>query len=160
MEAILSRPQCVNPVHISWDVPYKTLHHNDVSTNLTVMGWSSNPRIIPAEQIDSKTGVFVLHTTIWNIFRTWAALATMFKRTFGKVVWLNVVWWHHTIACQLNKRWSLRKFNTLRLRQDDGHFANVIFKFIFLNENIWISIKISLKFVPGVQSTIFHHWFR
>ena len=38
--------------------------------------------------------------------------------------------------------------NTLRLRQDGRHFANDIFKCIFLNENAWISIKISLKFVP------------
>ena len=37
--------------------------------------------------------------------------------------------------------------NTLRLRRNDGHFPD-IFKCIFLNENIWISIKISLKFVP------------
>ena len=37
--------------------------------------------------------------------------------------------------------------NTLRLRQNGRHFADDIFKWIFLNENIWISIKISLKFV-------------
>ena len=36
---------------------------------------------------------------------------------------------------------------TLRLRQDGRHFADNIFKRIFLNENIWISIAISLKFV-------------
>ena len=30
------------------------------------------------------------------------------------------------------------------------HFADGIFKFIFLNENVWISFKISLKFVPKV----------
>ena len=35
-------------------------------------------------------------------------------------------------------------FNTLRLRQDGRHFPNDIFKCIFLNENVWISIKISL----------------
>ena len=28
------------------------------------------------------------------------------------------------------------------------HFADDIFKWIFLNENVWIPIKISLKFVP------------
>ena len=39
-------------------------------------------------------------------------------------------------------------FNTLRPRQNRRHFANDIFKGIFLNENVWISIKISLKFVP------------
>ena len=38
--------------------------------------------------------------------------------------------------------------NTLRPRQDGRHFPDDIFKWIFLNENIWIPIKISLKFVP------------
>ena len=32
--------------------------------------------------------------------------------------------------------------------QNARHFEKDIFKCIFLNENIWISIKISLKFVP------------
>ena len=38
--------------------------------------------------------------------------------------------------------------NTLRPRQNGCHFPDDIFKWIFLNENVWISIKISLKFVP------------
>ena len=38
--------------------------------------------------------------------------------------------------------------NSLRPRQNGCHFADDIFKCIFLNENIWILIKISLKFVP------------
>ena len=38
--------------------------------------------------------------------------------------------------------------NTLRPRQNGRHFADDILKCIFLNENVWISIKISLKFVP------------
>ena len=37
--------------------------------------------------------------------------------------------------------------NTLRPRQDGHHFADDTFKRIFLNENVRISIKISLKFV-------------
>ena len=39
-------------------------------------------------------------------------------------------------------------FNTLRLRQKGRHFPDDIFKWIFLNENVWISINISLKFLP------------
>ena len=39
-------------------------------------------------------------------------------------------------------------FNTSRRSQNGRHFADDIFKGIFLNENIWIPIKISLKFVP------------
>ena len=38
--------------------------------------------------------------------------------------------------------------NTLRPRQNGRHFADDIFKCIFLNENVWIPIKISLKFIP------------
>ena len=38
--------------------------------------------------------------------------------------------------------------NTLRPRQNGRHFPDDIFKCIFWNENIWISIKISPKFVP------------
>ena len=43
---------------------------------------------------------------------------------------------------------SYKVFNTLRPRQHGHHFPNHIFKWIFFNENVWISIKISLKFVP------------
>ena len=38
--------------------------------------------------------------------------------------------------------------NTLRPRQDGRHYADDILKCIFLNENVWTPIKISLKFVP------------
>ena len=40
------------------------------------------------------------------------------------------------------------KFNSLRPRQNKRHFTDDIFKCIFLNENVWIAIIISLKFVP------------
>ena len=46
--------------------------------------------------------------------------------------------WHCIVPC----------VNTLRPRQDVRHFPDNIFKCIFLNENAWILIKISLKFVP------------
>ena len=38
--------------------------------------------------------------------------------------------------------------NTLRQRQSGRYFPDEIFKCNFDNENVWISIKISLKFVP------------
>ena len=49
--------------------------------------------------------------------------------------------------------------NTLSPRKNGRHFPD-IFKCIFLNENAWISIKISLKFLPKVQLTIFQHGLR
>ena len=37
----------------------------------------------------------------------------------------------------------------MRPRQDDRHFRDDFFTCVFLNENIYISINISLKFVPN-----------
>ena len=48
-------------------------------------------------------------------------------------------------VCEL-KMYSL--LNAVRSRQNSRHFPNDIFKCIFLNENVWISIKVSPKFVP------------
>ena len=39
-------------------------------------------------------------------------------------------------------------FNTLRPRRNGHHFSDDILKCIFFDENVWISIKFSLKFVP------------
>ena len=68
---------------------------------------------------------------------------------------------HQFIQCIV----SLRKlpkavFNTLRPRQNDRHFPDDIFKCIFLVENVHISIKILLKFVPKGPISKFQHWFR
>ena len=43
---------------------------------------------------------------------------------------------------------SCNGFNALRPRQNGRDFADDIFKCIFMNENVWIPIKISMKFVP------------
>ena len=45
-------------------------------------------------------------------------------------------------------RETYQLLNTLRPRQNGRHFPDDILKWIFLNENVWISINISLKFVP------------
>ena len=42
----------------------------------------------------------------------------------------------------------MKATNTLRPRQNGRHFADDMFKWIFLNENVWIPIEISQKFVP------------
>ena len=42
----------------------------------------------------------------------------------------------------------LGSFNSLRPRLNRRPLTDDIFKCIFFNENVWISIKISLKFVP------------
>ena len=46
--------------------------------------------------------------------------------------------------------WTLF-FNTLRPRHNGRYFADDIFKCIFVNEKVWISLKILLNFVAMVQ---------
>ena len=59
------------------------------------------------------------------------------------------------------KRLSLwSRHYTLRPRQNRRNFADDIFQCIFLNKNLWISIKISPNFVLKCPITIFHHWLR
>ena len=52
------------------------------------------------------------------------------------------------IRWQYDSGWKYHSINTLRPRQNSNNFAEDIFKCIFCNENVWILIKISLKFVP------------
>ena len=54
--------------------------------------------------------------------------------------------------------WFRLCLNTLGPRQNYRHFANDIFKCIFLNENVWISLKISLKFFPNVLISNIPAW--
>ena len=62
----------------------------------------------------------------------------LFRRTFD-------ISWQST---QYVDKWMVPlKFNTLRLRQNGRRFADDTFIRIFLNENVRISIKISLKSV-------------
>ena len=53
-------------------------------------------------------------------------------------------------TCYPDVIWDMttQALNTLRIRQNGLHFPGNIFKCIFLNENVWNLIEISLKFVP------------
>ena len=53
--------------------------------------------------------------------------------------------WCFTAHCTFKR---LLFYNTLRPRQNGRRFADDVFKYIFLNENVRILIKISLKFIP------------
>ena len=85
----------------------------------------------------------------------------------GSLVWPDIMWYlmswnfheeyfntlekprarrlHHIEASNVE---VVSLINTLRQRRNGQHFADNIFTHIFINENVWISINISLKFVP------------
>ena len=63
-----------------------------------------------------------------------------------------MVWWVFSVAIsvpghQLNHNDDFKRLNTLRPRQNGCLFADDIFKRIFNNENVWISMKFLQKFV-------------
>ena len=71
-----------------------------------------------------------------------------------KLINITILYKHHLITHILLKyvaswhRVAQQSFNSLRPRQNERHFADDIFHYISLIENIWISIKMWLKFVP------------
>ena len=68
----------------------------------------------------------------------------------GAPAWVTPMlthWNHHSHFVVHHHLFWAQCFNSLRLRQNRHHFADDIFKCIFLNENVLILIKISLKFI-------------
>ena len=69
------------------------------------------------------------------------------------------IWWRHNVYNTLCSflmnllSWSSchQSLNRLRSRQNCRSFSDDIFNCIFLNENVWISLKVSLKFVFKVR---------
>ena len=59
----------------------------------------------------------------------------------------------------LSPRPKAHLLNSLRPRRNRRHFADDISRYILVNENVLVPIKISLKFIPKDPLTIFH-WFR
>ena len=66
-------------------------------------------------------------------------------------MWCIFLWCRHITSYESVKCIHSCFFNRLRPRLYGCHFADDSFKCIFLNEHVWISIQISLKFVPKDQ---------
>ena len=90
-----------------------------------------------------------------------------------KLSLVQVMAWHRTGATPLPEpRMTQFQFTgvfmrhrvtvviTLRPRQNGRHFPDDIFKYIFLNENVWIWLRSHWSFFLRLQLTIHQHWFR
>ena len=86
----------------------------------------------------------------------WSLKGCPFKENNVYSVFVSSTWSHLTSA-QINIK-NFKYYlpspscpcvyvNTLKLGQNGRHFADGVFKCIFVSENIWISIRISLNFV-------------
>ena len=62
---------------------------------------------------------------------------------------LLIALWNFRLSPQISYEPMIYgSIKTLRPRQNGRHFADDVFKCIFLKENVWLSPKILLKFVP------------
>ena len=86
---------------------------------------------------------------------------TKFSQTFGILnISIGEIYINHCLARQtlvllpVTHSWyshliiQLGCVNSLRPRQNGCHFTDDVFKWFFVRENVWISLKISLKFGP------------
>ena len=69
------------------------------------------------------------------------------ENEFGFISSIYAIVWHRMGNRPLPGQ-IFSPLNALRPRQNRRHFPDDIFRCIFVNENIWISIKIAPKFVP------------
>ena len=88
---------------------------------------------------------------IWMISKSVAYLHVAY---IGGLIVIEISAFLCPRGCGCNSKSVISKYmlwiSTLRQRQNGRHFADNIFKCIFVNEDVRISIKISLKFVPKV----------
>ena len=84
---------------------------------------------------------------LWRIYR-WIITQLLIHVNFniGMAKWPLKL--GHRLAIEFHRKPLVALLSTLRPRQNGRHFPDDIFKWIFLHENVWISINISLKFVP------------
>ena len=85
-------------------------------------------------------------------------------------VYLSVIYWKMNIEVKFfltdmlfivycfYQNYTICQDNTWTPRQNGCHFTEDISKNIFVNANVWVSIKIDLQ--QRVQITITKHWFR
>ena len=82
-------------------------------------------------------------------------LKSLFARMHFNITQHCFGWWLSYRVGQIRLRSIImhgmllkQTINTLRPRQNGHHFPDGIFECIFSDKNVWISIKIYLKFVP------------
>ena len=122
---------------------------NNIPALVQIMAWrrAGDKPLSDPMMVRSPTHILALNELnncfpIMFLYKT-APLQWIFSQQSG--------YWWPSVATVLNTRsWVSRCLwvNSLRPRQNDRHFADDTFKRILLNENVRISIKISLKLVP------------
>ena len=78
----------------------------------------------------------------------WYKRQARISQLWTSYMWFSAIsYWNRFLAIT-EATILYNQFNSLRPRQNKRHFADDVFKCNFLNENVWIPVEISLKFLP------------
>ena len=154
---IVSSPSCLCPVHWSqllspeWRCSWSSANRRGSTTS----EWSTS--LLP-----SKVRVIL---AVWRYIenRMHNILSIVYITVLHRLSRHMDSLYPSTLSNDLTaymKQMSSLETNTLRRSQDGGCFANVLFKCIFIFENVGISIKILWSLFLVVQLTINQHWFK
>ena len=124
-----------------------TVHDDSMTGNCSMALCEGNPLVIIGSPHKSSAMMFSVMSAWINSSRECGVAGDLWCHYNDQ--------WQRTASCKL-----ITLISTLSPRKNERHFADFIFKHIFLNEDIWIPIKISLKFVPKGSITISLHSFR
>ena len=83
-----------------------------------------------------------------NIIHVYAFCLKINNQTFNILTGNTFEQWNGKYSVVLHIDLKTQMTTHMKPRQNGRHFADAIFKCTFLNENVWIPITISLKFVP------------
>ena len=115
-----------------------------------------------------------IRNTVWKFSRTCHKQYTLYRKYNnshhkGKAAsQMSCLYsWNHCTQKTMSSHWNINQIpvlvmlkawcgghhvynNSTSPRQNGRHFTDDIFKHIFVNENVWILLKISLKFISKV----------
>ena len=94
---------------------------------------------------------WIIALKYWTQARNSIKVNAYFRNNLSQTLVLFSVFKIASVNGSLSFAANNNVLNSLRPRRNRRHFADDIFKCILLNENEWISLRISLKFVPKVR---------
>ena len=128
---------------ISWSLWVARLNVKTTVSLWNLTGDSAT--LLPSRLSNFIVILHIDHTPSIRSYRVWKPV-----QSIGDIGcnWVQKTLFREQLILRLTKLINNRYLNTLRPRPNDRLFPDDIFKWVFLNKNVWISIEISLKFVP------------
>ena len=135
----------------SSDINLRTIPQEIPQPLITKIGLKNMSKI-PFKSLRSqwvKSQLITTHHDIWHPHMD--QITADFIDGIHKMLPLRNRWCNLLAKCLESFHGTSNLFNTLRPRQNGRHFPDDIVTCIILNENVCISLTISLKFVPKVR---------